>query len=101
MTLYCQQVNTAIKKSEGNRLNYYIIDHGCSPPPRNKWVPLRTLFTPTIIYESTNNWSNAIIGAKNSLDVELRVEDDVPLMPIPRNRNSNTDDLEINLDTRI
>ena len=27
--------------------------------------------------------------------------DDLPMMPIPRNLNSNTDDLEINLDTRI
>ena len=29
------------------------------------------------------------------------MEDDVLLMSIPRNRNSNTDDLEINVDTRI
>ena len=40
---------------------------------------------------STNNSSNAIIGPKNSVDDELRVEDDVPLMPVLRNQNSNTD----------
>ena len=60
-----------------------------------------TFFTPTIGSESRNNRSDAIIGPKNSVAAELREEYDVPLMPIPRNRNSNTDDLEINLNTII
>ena len=34
-----------------------------------------------------------------NVDAELRMEDGVPLIPIPRNKNSNTDDLAINLDT--
>ena len=60
---------------------------------------MSTFFTPNIRSDSTNIRSDAIIGPKNSVDAELRVEDDLPLMPLPRNHNSNIDDLEINLDT--
>ena len=42
---------------------------------------------PNMISDSTNNRSDAIIGPKNSVDDELHVEDDVPLMSIPRNLN--------------
>ena len=45
--------------------------------------------------DSTNNSSNAIIGPKNSVDDELRVEDDVPLMPIPRNLNCHREFLNL------
>ena len=48
-----------------------------------------------------NNRSDAIIGPNNSVYAEISVEDDLSLMPLPRNHNSNIDDLAINLDTRF
>ena len=93
MTTYYHQVNTDINQAKIKRLNNYIIEHGYCPIPRKKHVPLSTFFTPTFRYDSMNNRSNAIIGPKYSVDAELHIEDDVSLMPIPRNRNSNTDDL--------
>ena len=47
--------------------------------------------------DSTNNSSNAIIRPKNSVDDELRVEDDVPLMPIPRNLNCHGEFSQLDL----
>ena len=52
---------------------------------------------PIIRSHFINNRIDAVIKQSNTVDAELHVEDDVPLMPIPRNCNSNTDDLEINL----
>ena len=38
------KVNTARNQAERKRLNDYIIEHGCSPPPCKKQVPLSTFF---------------------------------------------------------
>ena len=93
MTTYYHQVYTARNQAKRKRLNDYIIEHGCYPPPCKKQVPLSVFFTPTIRSDSTNNRSDEMIGPKNSVSDELCVEDDVPLMPVLRNQNSNTDDL--------